>query len=169
MRKTLAEMTDKEFQAIFQSTLDEYFRPESKRVNLSVDEAREIAVRLNNTGEEKIIIKIVLKIDKFLYDNLPNEIYELIRSADRGIDDEEAKRLMRRLSKLANDKINIPYIPEAAEFIAIRFVIGYLINAARKYLGFEKLGELVDKIPLPNKLDVTDEELNAMVNMVPAR
>jgi len=48
----------------------------------------------------------------------------LIRSIDRGIDDKEAKRLVRRLSKAANEKIDIPYIPEFAEKIALRFVIG---------------------------------------------
>ena len=87
---------------------------------------------ISETGEEKILIKIVMKIDRFLYDNLPNEFYDLVRSSNKGIDDDEAKRLIVRLSKLANQHVDIPYIPEQMEYIAIRFIIKTIINAARK-------------------------------------
>ncbi|MBB3060695.1 hypothetical protein [Microbulbifer rhizosphaerae] len=113
---------------------------------MTEEEIRELAIRLNDkvnapligeTTEEKILIKVVLKVDTFLYDNIPNEIYDLARSLDKRIDESEATRLINRLSILANEKIDIPYIPESAEYVAIRFVIGVIINAARKEWNFD--------------------------------
>jgi len=140
---TISELTEIQFKNL----LDEYFAPPEKRTQMTKEEIKDLAKRLNGkinvpligeTTEEKILIKIVIKIDRFLYDNLPNEIYDLVRSVDKGIDDDEAKRLIARLSKLANDNIDIPYIPESAEYVAVKFVIGVIINAARKRWDFEK-------------------------------
>ncbi|WP_231758520.1 hypothetical protein [Microbulbifer elongatus] len=140
--KTINELTEAQFKEL----LDDYFAPPEQRQKMTEEEIRELAVRLNDkvdvplvweTAEEKILIKVVLKVDTFLYDNLPNEIYDLVRSLDKGITESEASRLINRLSVLANKKIEIPYIPEAAEYIAIRFVIGVIINAARKEWNFE--------------------------------
>ena len=132
-------MTEEDFTQL----LEEFHAPNEKRSKMTQEEIKSLAVKLNakinvplinETNEEKILIKVILKIDGFLYDNLPNEIYDLVRSAeDGGIDDTEAKRLIMRLTKLANEKIDIPYIPEQAEYIAIRLVIGTVINAARKH------------------------------------
>ncbi len=131
----------------FQKLLDEYYAPPKQRTKLTVSEIQEIARLLNKkinipivneTREEKILIKIVLKVDGFLYDNLPNEIYDLLRTLDQGIDGSEAKRLIIRLSKLANDYIDIPYMPETEEYIAIKYIIELIINAARKYWDFDK-------------------------------
>ena len=113
----VAELTTDQFTEL----LSDFYAVPEKRSKMSLDEIKELATRLNKkinvpiineTGEEKILIKIVLKIDNFLYDNLPNEFYDLIRSTDKGIDDREAKRLVRRLTRMANEKIDIPYIPE---------------------------------------------------------
>ncbi|MCQ3828752.1 hypothetical protein HXX02_04795 [Microbulbifer elongatus] len=140
--KTINELTEAQFKEL----LDDYFAPPEQRQKMTEEEIRELAIRLNDkvdvplvweTAEEKILIKVVLKVDTFLYDNLPNEIYDLVRSLDKGITESEASRLINRLSVLANKKIEIPYIPEAAEYIAIRFVIGVIINAARKEWNFE--------------------------------
>ncbi len=131
----------------FKELLDEYFAPPQQRVKLTEREVKGLAARLNEeinvplineTREEKILLKVVVKVDTFLYDNLPNELYDLVRSLPDGIDDQEAKRLITRLSKLANEKIDIPYIPEAGEYIAIKFIIGVIINAARKNWDFNK-------------------------------
>lgn len=139
----LNELTDDQFKDL----LDDYFAPPVKRQKMTQAEIKDLASRLNDminvpligeTSEEKILIKVVLRVDTFLYDNLPNEIYDLVRSIDKGIDDNEATRLINRLSVLANQKINIPYIPESAEYVAIRFVIGVIINAARKEWDFDK-------------------------------
>ena len=139
----IVDLTDEQFKQL----LDEYYAPPGKRSKMTQDEVKSLAERLNDlinvpiigeTTEEKILIKVVLKVDGFLYDSLPNEIYGLVRSVDKGLSDDEATRLISRLSGLANQKIDIPYLPESAEFIAIRFVIGVIINAARKGWDFYK-------------------------------
>lgn len=140
---TISELTESQFKTL----LDEYFAPPEERTKMTKEEIKSLAKRLNGkinvpligeTAEEKILIKIILKVDGFLYNNLPNEIYDLVRSADKGIDDDEAKRLITRLSMLANDKIDIPYIPESAEYVAIKFIIEVIINAARKGWDFHR-------------------------------
>lgn len=139
----IVDLTDEQFKQL----LDEYYAPPGKRSKMTQNEVKALAERLNDlinvpiigeTTEEKILIKVVLKVDGFLYDSLPNEIYGLVRSVDKGLSDDEATRLISRLSCLANQKIDIPYLPESAEFIAIRFVIGVIINAARKGWDFYK-------------------------------
>jgi len=129
----------------FIGILDEYFADKMHRYQMTMAEVQTLASILNKkinvplireTGEEKILIKIVLSIDTFLYDNLPNEFYDLIRSLDRGIDDTEAVRLIKRLTSLANSKINIPYVPEVVEKFIIKFIITTLVNAARRNKDF---------------------------------
>jgi len=156
---TINELTEEQFKSL----LDEYFAKPEKRSKMTNEEIKDLAQRLNDkinvpiiseTGEEKILIKIVMKIDRFLYDNLPNEFYDLIRSADKGIDDDEAKRLIVRLSKLANQHLDIPYIPEQMEYIAIRYILSIIINAARKQWDIIKAQ------------NASDQELDAVVLQV---
>jgi hypothetical protein len=138
---------------------------------LTQSEIKDLAERLNRkinvpiineTGEQKIFVKIVIKIDTFLYDNLPNEFYDLTRSLDNGIDDDEAKRLIKRLAKLANKNVDIPYIPESLEYVAIRFILGIIINAARKAWNFDSAIEHEMSIPATAK--ATDHELERIIN-----
>ncbi|MFD2164771.1 hypothetical protein ACFSJY_00700 [Thalassotalea euphylliae] len=165
---TINDLTTEQFTLL----LDEYFAPPLKRHKLKEEEIKALAKELNErinvplvseAKEEKILIKVVLKVDNFLYDNLPNEVYDLIRSLQDGIDDSEAKRLIKRLSKLANKKIDIPYIPETAEYFAIRFVISVVINAARKHLNFGKAAAQAKRLVVPNREDASDEELEALL------
>lgn len=151
---TINDFTPEQFKAL----LDGYFAPADKRSQMSHAEIIDLAKQLNKkinvplikeTGEEKILIKIVLKIDRFLYDNLPNELYDLIRDLDKGISDKEAKRLIKRLSKLANKKIDIPYLPERLEYIAIRFVIGIIINSSRKGWDISKSNKEGAAVEIP--------------------
>ena len=159
----IKDLTKDEFTAI----LDGYFATSKKRTQMTQEEVQELAEVLNEKvnipiitepKEETILIKIIVKIDNFLYDNLPNEFYDSVRSLHKGIDETEAKRLIKRLSELANRKINIPYIPEAAEFIAIRFVIGIIINAARENWDFKTAKQ---NAPIHNKIDGTNNFLAA--------
>ena len=85
MVKTVAELTTEEFEGL----LHEFYAPPEKRYKMTTEEIKDLAQRLNKkinvpiineTGEEKILIKVILKIDGFLYDHLPNEFYDLIRS-----------------------------------------------------------------------------------------
>ncbi|KPM79252.1 MULTISPECIES: hypothetical protein [Pseudoalteromonas] len=147
---TIEDLTE----AQFVNLLEEYYAPPKARNKLTEAEVKDLASKLNDkvnipliseTREEKILIKVILRVDTFLYDNLPNEIYDLVRSSENGIEDEEATRLINRLSILANEKINIPYIPEAAEYVAIKFVIRVVINAARKNWNFDRAKAASDK------------------------
>lgn len=164
MSRTVAELTTEEFVALF----NEFHAAAPKRSKMTEEEIKDLAVRLNEkinvpfineTGEEQILVKVIFKIDTFLYDHLPNEFYDIIRSSDRGISNKEAKRLVRRLTKLANDKIDIPYLPEAAERIAIKFVIGLVIRAAREKLNFKEVREQSAGITVPD----SDEDMDIMV------
>lgn len=147
---TIEDLTE----AQFVNLLEEYYAPPKARNKLREAEVKDLASKLNDkvnipliseTREEKILIKVILRVDTFLYDNLPNEIYDLVRSSENGIEDEEATRLINRLSILANEKINIPYIPEAAEYVAIKFVIRVVINTARKNWNFDRAKAASDK------------------------
>lgn len=168
MRK-ISQMTDHQFKEL----LDEYFAPPEKRSRMTETEIRDLARKLNKkidvpfiteTGEEKILIKIVLKIDGFLYDNLPNELYDLIRSTERGISDDEAKHLTKRLAVLANKHIDIPYLWENMEYIAIKFVIGLIVNALRKGWDLEKAHENDDDmVIIGSNEEPDDNELNGIV------
>lgn len=161
---TVAELTTDQFKEL----MSEFYAVPEKRSKLSTAEIKELATRLNRkinvpiineTKEEKILIKIILKIDNFLYDNLPNEFYDLIRSTNKGIDNREAKRLVRRLTRLANDKIDIPYIPEPMEHIAFKFVIGMIVKAARKNLKLDLVLATSDNVIVTASEDNIEEIL----------
>ena len=165
---TINELTEKQFTQL----LDEYFAPPEKRSKMTEEEIKDLAERLNEkinvpiineTSEEKILIKIVLKIDRFLYDNLPNEFYDLVRSLDYGIDDNEAKRLIKRLSKLANKHIDIPYIPEKMEYIAIRFIIGIIVNAARRQWDLAKSKQELANADIADSENSSDAQLEKII------
>jgi len=160
----LADLTTAEFTAL----LNDFYAKPIHRNKLTEEEIIDLAKRLNErikvpiideTGEEKILIKVILRIDTFLYDNLPNEFYDLVRSSDKGIDEKEAKRLVRRLTKMANDKIDIPYIPEIAERFAIKFIIGLVIKAARKKFNFAKLIANAKNLVVPE----SDDDIESIV------
>ena len=166
--KLISELTEGQFRKL----LDEYFAVPEKRSKMTSEEIKDLAQRVNKrinvplireTKEEKILIKVIIKIDRFLYDNLPNEFYDLVRSLDGGIDDDEAKRLVKRLAKLANEKINIPYLPEKAEYLAIRLVIGVIINAARKSWNINKAAENANNMYIPENRDANDTDLEKMI------
>jgi len=114
---------------------------------------------INETGKEKSLIKLVFKIDGFLYDNLPNEVYGLMRNLDLGINDKEAKRLVNRLSTLVNDKIDIPYISERIEGVAIRFVISVIINSVSKR-DITKASQGMAAVTILENLNDASKEMN---------
>lgn len=154
----LSEITHEEYNSV----VGDFYAEPIHRNKMTEEEIIDLAKRLNEkinvpiideTREEKIFIKIVLKIDNFMYDNLPNEFYGLMRSTEKGIDDTEAIQLISRLTKLANNKINIPFLSEKAEGIAIKFVIGLAVNAARKTLNFNKVRSNSEKLVITESND----------------
>jgi hypothetical protein len=76
-----------------------------------------------------------------------------MRSTEKGIDDTEAIQLISRLTKLANNKIDIPFLSEKAEEVAIKFVIGLAVNAARKTLNFNKVRSNSEKLVITESND----------------
>lgn len=165
MVKKVAELTTQEFEKL----LGEFYAEPKNRSKMTPEEIKDLAERLNRkinvpiineTGEEKILIKIILKIDNFLYDHLPNEFYDLVRSCDHGIDNKEAKRLIRRLTRCANNKIDIPYLPEPVEHFAFRFVIGIIVKASMKKHDFETVRSNSDALNVPDN----DEEIESMID-----
>ncbi|WP_303919175.1 hypothetical protein [Draconibacterium sediminis] len=165
MTTKVADLTPEEFVLL----LDDFYAEPKKRNKMTEAEVKDLAIRLNEkidvpfineTGEEKILVKVIFKIDTFLYDHLPNEFYDLIRSTDHGISKKEAKRLVRRLTRLANDKIDIPYLPEMAEHIAIKFVIGMVVKAARKKLNFDDVRAKSTEMLVPE----SDENIEDLVD-----
>ena len=79
--------------------------------------------------EFRFIVKIIKWMDEQLYQLLPNEYYELIKDANDGISEEEAKEIERRLTPLINKVINIPIISEPLEAKLIGSILGFIINA----------------------------------------
>lgn len=121
--------------------IKEFFAKRSARQLLSKDELIDIAQRLNEkvslpflseSKEHAVLLKIVLKLDNYLYETLPNEIYELIHNIDEGFDDSEAALLAARLSKQANNEINLPFLADHLEYYSITFFLTLMINAMRE-------------------------------------
>lgn len=137
MAKKISELNNTEFNTL----VNDFYAEPKLRNKLTEDEVKALAEKLNSkinipivgeTGEEKILVKIILKIDNFIYDNLPNEFYDLVRSTEKGIDEEEAKMIAGRLTKLANKKINLPFLSEKTEEKIFRYVIELIVNSAIK-------------------------------------
>jgi len=154
MAKKISELNETDFGNL----MNDFYAEPSLRNKLTHDEIKNLAEKLNGkinipiigeTGEEKIFIKIILKIDNFLYDNMPNEFYDLIRHSENGIDEEEAKMLVARLTKLANKKINLPFISEKTEEKIFRFIIGLIVKAAKKNTDLEKVSAESEGMAIP--------------------
>jgi hypothetical protein len=137
MAKKISELNNTDFNTL----VNDFYAEPKLRNKLTEEEVKGLAEKLNRkinipiigeTGEEKILIKIILKIDNFIYENLPNEFYELARTAENGIDEEEAKMITGRLTKLANEKINLPFLSEKAEEKIIKYVIKLIVKSAIK-------------------------------------
>ncbi|WP_372949385.1 hypothetical protein [Mariniphaga sp.] len=137
MAKKISELNNTEYNSL----LNDFYAEPKLRNQLSKDEIKALAEKLNSkikipiigeTGEEKILIKIILKIDNFLYENMPNEFYDLVRTTEKGIEKEEAKMIAERLTMLANEKINLPFLSEKVEEKIFRYVIELIVNSAIK-------------------------------------
>lgn len=156
-------LTEKQFKEM----LAYYHAKDEHRQRMTQAEVQDLAEKvnkeiniplINERREGKILLKVILKIDRFLYDNLPNEIYDLIRTLDDGISEDEAKNLVKRLVKLVNNKIDIPYIPEPFEYILFNLIIGLVVNAMRNKWNIEKAISKVSRNDIPDSIEDTDLE-----------
>ncbi len=88
--------------------------------------------------EELLLAKIIRRIDRKVYELLPNEYYSLVKKSSDGISDEDAENIEARMTPLINEKINLPFLSEEMEEKLIGFVLNSLINAMRKNLKLEE-------------------------------
>lgn len=82
--------------------------------------------------EQIVFVKIVKKVDRFIYKNLPNELYEVINDSLDGVSISEAELIEERLSSYINRYINIPYLTERMEQKVFEFILGIIISALVK-------------------------------------
>jgi uncharacterized protein (DUF2384 family) len=82
--------------------------------------------------EQVIWVKIVKQIDRFLYKVLPNEVYQLIRTAQDGISNEEAQLIEQRLAQIINKYVDIPIVSEEVEEKIFTLVLSIIATAMKK-------------------------------------
>lgn len=131
---SIIELTEEQRQTVLSDMND-------KTEMLTDAEIEHLATRLNEkvnipflreSSEQTVLVKLVKKVDRYLYNALPNELYGLVQDATDGVSDEEAKELREILATRANKQINIKYLPEIVEQEIFEFLIGFIINAMRK-------------------------------------
>lgn len=76
-------------------------------------------------------------IDRELYNLLPNEYYSLIHNATDGISEDEAELLIKRVTPLINNVVNIPILTEDMESKVIEIILGLIIKGMIKGLKLE--------------------------------
>ncbi|MFC1748295.1 hypothetical protein ACFL2V_05760 [Pseudomonadota bacterium] len=89
--------------------------------------------------EQTILVKIVRKVDRILYQKLPNELYELVKNVSDGISDADAEELKNVLGSRLNKNIDIPYIPEWVEKKIFETLIDLVVNAMRRNYSISEL------------------------------
>jgi len=108
---------------------------------LSAEEVEVLASKLNKKidlpfiteGTEQIIfVKTVKVFDRLLYQNIPNELYGLIKNTSDGISDKDAEELKLVLGSRLNKSLEIPYVPEWVEQQVFEILIGLVVDAMRK-------------------------------------
>ena len=108
---------------------------------LSEKEVEALAAKLNEKidlpfiveGTEQVIfVKTVRNFDRLLYQNIPNELYGLVKTTSDGISDKDAEELKLVLGSRLNKSLEIPYIPEWVEQQILEILIGLVVDAMRK-------------------------------------
>ena len=108
---------------------------------LSAEEVEVLASKLNKKidlpfiteGTEQIIfVKTVKVFDRLLHQNIPNELYGLIKNTSDGISDKDAEELKLVLGSRLNKSLEIPYVPEWVEQQVFEILIGLVVDAMKK-------------------------------------
>ena len=108
---------------------------------LSAEEVEVLASKLNKKidlpfiteGTEQIIfVKTVKVFDRLLYQNIPNELYGLIKNTSDGISDKDAEELKLVLGSRLNKSLEIPYVPEWVEQQVFEILRGLVVDAMKK-------------------------------------
>lgn len=87
---------------------------------------------LNEAQEGRILFKVIKRIDQFLWQVLPDELYELYRTAVDGLDGNDADMLKERLVTIINKYVDLPFLSEETEKKLFEFVLGIVCDAIRK-------------------------------------
>lgn len=82
--------------------------------------------------EQKIFIDVVRITDQLLFEKLPPELYELVKSTTDGISIIEAEKLKLVLVERLNKSFDIPYLPEFIEKQIFDLLITLIVDAMRK-------------------------------------
>lgn len=111
---------------------------------LSDEEVEVLASKLNGQidlpfiGEQTegvVFVKTVRLFDRLLYQNLPNELYGLVKNTSDGLSDADALALKNILATRLNKSFDIPYLPEWIEQQIFEALIGLIVEAMRKELS----------------------------------
>jgi len=79
----------------------------------------------------KLMKPLVVKAIATLAKELPPDLLALLTDVSEGMDDESIALWQGKLTKIVNDKIDIPKLPEWMEQYIFSTIIGLLLNFAR--------------------------------------
>lgn len=85
--------------------------------------------KLPTNDRYKVICKVIKKIDRAMYQFLPNEYYELINSVEKGIKIQEAEVIRQRLTSVLVSNVKIPILTEYDEEQFIKIVVNRITDA----------------------------------------
>jgi len=88
--------------------------------------------KLETEEKYKVICKIIKKIDRAMYNVLPNEYYDLINIENKGIENKEAEVIKQRLVDVLSKYIDIPVLTEHDETKFIEIVVKEITQAMMK-------------------------------------
>ena len=103
-------------------------------IGLIADELNErVNIPFIGEGTEKeLLVKVVKRIDDLLAEELPPELYNMLRDAGDGVTEEEAAELKEKLVTKLNGSLDIPFISEDTEEGIIRDVLDVIVAALVK-------------------------------------
>lgn len=122
-RTSIKDQMDNQFEMLSDAEVEALASELNEKVNIPF---------IGEGTEQTILVKIVRKFDRLLYENLPNELYGLVKSSSDGISDGEAKRMKEILGSRLNARFDIPYVPEFVEREIFETLIGLIVNAMRE-------------------------------------
>jgi hypothetical protein len=85
--------------------------------------------KLPTNERYRVICKIIKKIDRAMYQCVPNEYYELINFENKGIKIQEAEVIRQRLTQNLVCNVQIPILTEYDEEQFIKIVVDRITDA----------------------------------------
>ncbi|MGB5989061.1 MAG: hypothetical protein WBG43_04925 [Marinifilaceae bacterium] len=85
--------------------------------------------KLPTNERYKVICKIIKRIDRAMYQYIPNEYYELINTEKKGIKIQEVEVIRQRLSAVLIESSHIPILTEYDEEQFIKIIVDRVTEA----------------------------------------